>query len=265
MESKVCEFIDTEKKCWDLDLLNQTFIPFEAEAIAGIPLSVRLPDVKQVWSETSNGFFIVRSAYKLALELEVNREKGSYVDDTMMRQFWRCLWSIQIPHKIRHFACHVACAILLTKKNLVRRNVLVNSTSEECGRFSETLFHLFWKCPKARDTWNSSSLLPLLSSVSFRSFFDFLGYILMDACWGMEELGLAVTVVWALWNNRNEVRHGKLRKASPGLINWCKLYLEEYWFVSDSPSQATPQLDASWVPPSYPLYKVNVDGAVFSN
>lgn len=87
MESKVCEFIDTEKKCWDLDLLNQTFIPFEAEAIAGIPLSVRLLDVKQVWSETSNGFFIVRSAYKLALELEVNREKGSYFDDTMMRQF----------------------------------------------------------------------------------------------------------------------------------------------------------------------------------
>ena len=43
---KVCDFIDVEKRCWDSDLLNQAFLPFEVEEIARIPLSVRLPKDK---------------------------------------------------------------------------------------------------------------------------------------------------------------------------------------------------------------------------
>ena len=46
LDSRVCDFIDVEKRCWDSDLLNQVFLPFEAEEIAGIPLSVRLPKDK---------------------------------------------------------------------------------------------------------------------------------------------------------------------------------------------------------------------------
>ena len=54
----------------------------------------------------------------------------------------------------------------------------------------------------------------------------------MDAQWGIEESGLAVTIVWALWTNRNEVHHGKQRKAGMILLSWCKNYLDEYWNVS---------------------------------
>ena len=104
LDSKVCDFIDVEKRCWDSDLLNQAFLPFEVEEIAEIPLSVRLPKDKQVWVETSNGFFTAKSAYRVALELEANREMGSYSDGSNLHQFWKRLWSIQITHKIRHFA-----------------------------------------------------------------------------------------------------------------------------------------------------------------
>ena len=104
LDSKVCDFIDVEKRCWDSDLLNQAFLPFEVEEIARIPLSVRLPKDKQVWVETSNDFFIVRSAYRVALELEANKEMGSCSDESNLHQFWKRLWSIQIAHKIRHFA-----------------------------------------------------------------------------------------------------------------------------------------------------------------
>ena len=69
LDFRVCNFIDVENKCWDWNLLNRTFLPFEAEAIAGIPLSVRMPNDRQVWVETSSGFFSIRSAYKLTLEL----------------------------------------------------------------------------------------------------------------------------------------------------------------------------------------------------
>ena len=68
MDYKVCEFIDDEKKCWDLELLNPTLLPFEAEEIVAIPLSIRLPEDKQIWAESLNGFFSIKSAYKVAVE-----------------------------------------------------------------------------------------------------------------------------------------------------------------------------------------------------
>ena len=86
----------------------------------------------------------------------------------------------------------------------------------------------------------------------------------------MEDSGLAVTIVWALWTNRNDVCHGKQRKAGMSLLSWCKNYLDEYWNVSCfspkiSTQKASHYLEAKWSPPKYPLYKINVDNAVFSS
>ena len=80
----------------------------------------------------------------------------------------------------------------------------------------------------------------------------------------MEDSGLAITIVWALWTNRNGVHHGRLRKAGPMLFSWCKHYLDEYWDVSCSPLKASPHMEVNWSPPRYPLYKINVNGIVFS-
>lgn len=49
MDSMVSGFIHLDKSCWNLDLLKQAFLRFELEEIAGIPLSIRLADDKQVW------------------------------------------------------------------------------------------------------------------------------------------------------------------------------------------------------------------------
>ena len=86
----------------------------------------------------------------------------------------------------------------------------------------------------------------------------------------MKESRLAVTIVWALWTNRNEVRHGKQRKAGMSLRSWCKNYLDEYRNVSYfspkvSAQQASHYLEAKWSPPNYPLYKININGAVISS
>ena len=124
-------------------------------------------DDRQVWAKTSNGFFSVRSAYKLALELDSNREIGSCFDGSNIRCFWKRLWSIQIPHKVRHFAWRAACDILPTKENLVRRKVMVDSGCEECGNASKSFFHLFWECSKSQNTWIPSSLFFSLSLIPF--------------------------------------------------------------------------------------------------
>ncbi|XP_075651545.1 uncharacterized protein LOC142622019 [Castanea sativa] len=230
--SRVSDLIDADQKCWNLNKLNRIFLPFEADEIASIPLSIRLPDDKQVWAATSTGLFSVRSAYHLALNIEEDEGAGSTSDGGHLRSFWKQLWSCQIPHKIRHFAWRAARDILPTKANLVARKILEDSNCEECGLCAESFYHLFWECSKARDTWAHSPFLSPLSAVPFSSFFDFLWYIIMESGWSVEDVGLAITIAWALWSNRNEMFHGKPRKAA-------------------------------WTPPTFPSYKVNVDAARF--
>ena len=99
---------------------------------------------------------------------------------------------------------------------------------EECGNASESFFHLFWECSKVRNTWVSSSLFTSLLLIPFWIFFEFLWHVLMDAQWVVEDVGLTVTIAWALWTNRNEVIHGKLRKTGLLLVDWRRSYLEEY-------------------------------------
>ena len=53
LDSRVCDFIAVNNKCWEWNLLNRTFLPFEVEAITGIPLSVRMPDDRQVGFRSS--------------------------------------------------------------------------------------------------------------------------------------------------------------------------------------------------------------------
>lgn len=145
LDSKVCDFIDVENKCWDLNLLNRTFLPFEAEVIT------------------------VRNAYKLGLELETNKEPISCFAGSNLRQFQKRFWPIQIPHKIRHFAWRATRDIWPTKENLVYRTVLVDSVCEECSNALESFFQLFWECLKAQNTQGSSSL-HFAVIVSFQDF-----------------------------------------------------------------------------------------------
>ena len=99
--SRVCDLIDVENNCWNGDLLKQVFLPFEAEVISGIPLSTRLLEDRQVWVETTNGLFFVRSVYKVVMDLEANGNEVSCSDSSRLLSFLdKKLWKINVPHKV---------------------------------------------------------------------------------------------------------------------------------------------------------------------
>ena len=109
---------------WKTKVIDSLFIAHEAKLIKSIPLNATLPVEKIVWAETTNGNFTVRSAYKLAISLFKSRSCGTTSDGSLLRKFWKKLWSLPIPHKVRHF-CWCACRdTLLTKVKLRRHNVI---------------------------------------------------------------------------------------------------------------------------------------------
>lgn len=108
------------------------------------------------------------------MELSSRSGVASASDDGNMRKFWKYLWSINIPHKVKHFTWRACKEILPTKGNLKRRKVLEDSGCDSCHTYEESMGHLFWSCCCAQEIWAISKLFPKNYAWSFLSYLDLL-------------------------------------------------------------------------------------------
>ena len=76
-DSKVSVLIDQDRAMWKSKLVQQHFLPHEAEIIIGIPLSIRCPVDRIIWAHTRSGMFTTSSSYKLLVSYESMSNAGS--------------------------------------------------------------------------------------------------------------------------------------------------------------------------------------------
>ncbi|KAL0017429.1 hypothetical protein SO802_004498 [Lithocarpus litseifolius] len=258
-DMKVGELIDKEVDSWKVGAVDALFLPHEAEAIKAIPISTNLPEDKQIWAWSTNGVFSVKNAYWVASQMSLVESTGSSSEGSQERSFWKSIWQINVPHKIKHFAWRACRDILPLKTNLVKRNVLQVDTCDECNVEAEDSIHFFWKCTSAKEMWSSSKLVfpNVLDQLS--SFKEMMWCLMMDEKCSSENIELIFTCAWALWGNRNDIRHGGTRKDGRQLLHWASQYLEEYRTAVD----LLPHV-LRWCPLPAPYLKFNVDGAIFT-
>ena len=72
-------------------------------------------------------------------------------------------------------------------------------------------------------------------------------------------------ITMSLCPNRNETRHGGVKKCGKQILHCCIQYLDEYWAANVVTVKIQQEVYQNWVPPVGLMYKVNVDGAVFSS
>ena len=139
----VADLIDSSTAKWKNEVIYSIFIAHEAELIKTIPLSATLLVDKLVWAETNNGKFTIGSAYKLALTLFKSGNSGTTSDGSLLRKFWKKVWSLPIPYKVHHFCWRACCDTLLTKVKLRRRNVITEDLCVCYQDNAETNGHIF--------------------------------------------------------------------------------------------------------------------------
>ena len=100
-----------------------------------------------------------------------------------------------------------------------------------------------------------------------QSFQDLLWYMLTVEQSDVNEVAKVVCIAWAMWHNRNVIRHGGKRRSRVALVRWASQYVEEYKVATKTLVCKAMVADGvrSWIPPPEYVFKINVDGAVFAN
>ena len=158
LDTRVADLIDSNTAKWKNEVLDSLFLPYEVDLIKSIPLSATLPANKLVWVVTNNGIFTVGNAYKLIVSMFKSKCHGTTFDGTLLRRFWKKVWSLPISHKVRHFCWRACRDSLQTKVKLMRRNVIAKSLCVCCFESAEMNGHIFWDCPIAQAAWDALKL-----------------------------------------------------------------------------------------------------------
>ncbi|XP_065628784.1 uncharacterized protein LOC112036084 [Quercus suber] len=164
---------------------------------------------------------MVRSAYKLALEMEMvhNGNSGKASNNRSNKLFWKTIWRLNVPNKVKSFAWRVSKNIISTKANLSHRKVIDNPTYEACS-LGLRVAGMYYGIVKKRKRFGS---------------------FLFKQRMGDDLLEPVIMVVWCLWFNRNEVRLGKARLPSVAILQKAQYMLDEFQNANLKLSQTIPE------------------------
>ncbi len=102
VESTVSMIIDLVTRAWNISAIKPFLLPFEVEAIKCLPLSVcGAPDVL-FWSDSPNGVFLVRSAYRFLLQAD-DSDLPACSSSTQTSMLWKSIWGLSLTPSIRNF------------------------------------------------------------------------------------------------------------------------------------------------------------------
>lgn len=98
----VANLIDEGWGGWKVNVIDEIFLPFEAQQIKAIPLcATSQPNVFH-WPMERSGSYLVKSGYKCVCE-EARMELASGSNKEAVTCLWLGIWKLKIPGKVKHF------------------------------------------------------------------------------------------------------------------------------------------------------------------
>lgn len=119
--NKVSELIQMDTCQWDVQRVEAHFEPADARAICSIPLGRDMEDTWG-WHLEKDGCFSVRSTCRaLITKQSIATTPGGSGGDVKM--FWRKLWGLSVPPKVRSLWWRVIKKYILCKAILKERHM----------------------------------------------------------------------------------------------------------------------------------------------
>lgn len=150
-------------RSWDIDRLKQVFWPMDVHAILSLSLSWSIAKNWLIWHYDRRGVYSIKTGYQCGLNSKLIQECSVSEQNTW---WWKRLWNLNIPPKVKVFLWRVFYNALLTASNLAKRRVLVDTICHRCIGGMKDLVHALFTCKKSLAIWKAAGLWDMLKPVS---------------------------------------------------------------------------------------------------
>ncbi|XP_060965639.1 uncharacterized protein LOC115713676 [Cannabis sativa] len=202
----------------------QYFFPsYQVENILKIPIDPTSTD-SLIWGFHSSGIITVKSAYHLACSLAYLDVPSSSNPNPYLH-WWKTLWSLPVPPKIKHFIWRAFHHILPCAFNLFLKRSLPHPNCSICGHNTESVTHALIGCSRAKSIWKSSRFKQFYLAYHRSDIKDFLIQALHNI--SKQDFPIFITFVWQIWNSRNSIlfnKSGVTNNVEEIVVN----YLQDY-------------------------------------
>lgn len=135
-DTRVCDLMQLNVKTWDEEILSDLFNTRDAQLIGNVPLSIQDKRDSWLWILDEKGEFSVKSCYRQMV--------GEYA--TPDATFWRKLWTLELPGKVRFFLWRKCRLFLPTATLLIDKRVNIDSKCVWCRLEIESVEHVLFEC-----------------------------------------------------------------------------------------------------------------------
>ena len=112
-------------------MIDCCFHPPNASQIKALPLCSTPQHDVLIWPLEKAGKYSVKSGFRLLCD---GQDPAAVLNlaDSEDKVFWKNLWKIQVPEKIKHFLWRACTNSLALKDNLLKRKILLDAA---CNRY----------------------------------------------------------------------------------------------------------------------------------
>ncbi|XP_023633877.1 uncharacterized protein LOC111829331 [Capsella rubella] len=198
---QIRHLIDRQSNSWKLERLQEFFSSEDVTIIGAIPLGITMCGDSFGWHFTKTGKYTVKSGYHTA-RLPDPRATVSQVCGPDIIPLLNKVWKVRCPPKIQHFMWQLLTGCISVSANLSKRGISCDSSCARCGSIEETVNHVIFECPPARQTWALANVHVGPFFFPTASVFANMDYILKIALEGDPE-GFCPWLMWYIWKARN--------------------------------------------------------------
>ncbi|XP_010684219.1 putative ribonuclease H protein At1g65750 [Beta vulgaris subsp. vulgaris] len=249
---------------WNLNMLQDLFLPWEVEAIMTIPIARNVGEDKWAWNWTNHGGFTVKSAYYQAMEAK--KTQATSTSKSVGGSIWKRLWHSSLPTKIKNFGWRVLHNGIAVKANLLYRGMGEDRRCPVCGEGDETIKHALTLCRDARSIWRLSPLrmeIQEMEDENVSQWCEKLAATIVQESWWE----IFWNLLWGIWLRRNAWIFKRKQVSVKDLIDKAMRFTIEYQAAKESVKDGLRSEGPGkkkWHRPREGSLKLNTDAAVLA-
>ena len=149
---KVSQLIDPVSRNWNLYMLRDLFPWKDIQLIRDTRPMISRED-SYCWSATNHGLYTVKSGYELSCRQVHQASFKEAEEQPSINPLFQSIWSLFTAPKIKVFLWKVLKGAVAVEDRLRTRGLLIKDGCLMCSEENETLNHILFLCPLARQVW----------------------------------------------------------------------------------------------------------------